>query len=247
VPFISTWIKLVINEKLCFLYEIRLTYGYKVIKCEVSIPDKFLTTIIVTPEDKEKIDYYIKGKADDIEKADVESLFLAGEDNTILKGLLEKDWQYFLSDDRISEVDPLYLLDHIHHIIRKNEIEKMQKQIQKILRIHMKISAILLLTLFIAEGFIYSYLGKNVKLEIDHQVSSIIYASFGARLYFNLPDGTKGMLNSGSKLNYSLPFSNFRQVKLYGEGWFGVSHDEQHPFKINTGITTKEVLVTSLM
>ena len=53
------------------------------------------------------------------------------------------------------------------------------------------------------------------------------------------------MLNSGSKLSYSLPFNNNRQIKLEGEAWFEVNHDEDHPFEISTGNSTVKVLGTS--
>jgi ferric-dicitrate binding protein FerR (iron transport regulator) len=53
------------------------------------------------------------------------------------------------------------------------------------------------------------------------------------------------MLNSGSSLSYSLPFNNNRQVRLEGEAWFEVNHDEAHPFEISTGNSTVKVLGTS--
>ncbi|MDO9581450.1 MAG: DUF4974 domain-containing protein, partial [Bacteroidales bacterium] len=77
------------------------------------------------------------------------------------------------------------------------------------------------------------------------QVNSTIYAPMGARVSFNLPDGTTGMLNSGSQLSYSIPFTNNRHVKLEGEGWFEVTHDENHPFEISTGNSTVKVMGTS--
>lgn len=66
----------------------------------------------------------------------------------------------------------------------------------------------------------------------------------GARVSFHLPDGTVGMLNSGSTLSYSLPFSKNRQIALAGEAWFEVSHDIKHPFEITAGSSTVKVLGT---
>ena len=79
---------------------------------------------------------------------------------------------------------------------------------------------------------------------ISLQVGSAIYAPMGARVSFNLPDGTTGMLNSGSRLSYCLPFANKRRVKLEGEAWFEVNHDEKHPFEISTGNSILKVLGT---
>ncbi|MFA5816435.1 MAG: FecR domain-containing protein [Bacteroidales bacterium] len=193
----------------------------------------------------EKLERYINGQADDNEKAWVESLFLNGEDNYTLRHLLEKDWDSFLSDPSPCEVDLRHLLDRVHHIIRKNEHQKKQTILRRFTRVYMKVAAILLLPLLVAGGLIYSYLSYHGKTTTDQLVSSTIYAPLGARVSFNLPDGTTGMLNSGSHLSYSLPFNNNRQVSLEGEGWFEVNRDEDHPFEINTGNSTVKALGTS--
>ena len=195
--------------------------------------------------DLDKLERYINGVADENEKIWVESLFLSGEDNYTLRHFLEKDWDIIFSDASPSEVNLSYLLDRVHHIIRKNETLKKQKPLQKFIRIYMKAAAILLLPLLVAGVLVYSYLGNHGKTTADRQVSSTIYAPLGARVSFNLPDGTTGMLNSGSRLSYSLPFNNNRQVNLEGEAWLEVAHDKDHPFEINTGNSTVKVLGTS--
>jgi len=196
-------------------------------------------------EELERIERFIKGLSDDKENAFVESLFSEGENNNYLRHHLETVWEIMLRDKALPEVNLSHLLDRVHHIIRKNEIMKRQKPLQKFIRIYMKAAAILLLPLLIAGGLVYSYLGNHGKSISDQQVSSTIYAPLGARVSFNLPDGTTGMLNSGSHLSYSLPFTNNREIKLEGEGWFKVSHDENHPFEINTGNSKVKVLGTS--
>jgi ferric-dicitrate binding protein FerR (iron transport regulator) len=108
----------------------------------------------------------------------------------------------------------------------------------------MKVAAILLLPLLIA-GELFFYYRDYGNRTTDQTVNYTIYCPMGSRISFNLPDGTKGMLNSGSKLSYSVPFSNNRNVILQGEGWFEVSRDESHPFEISTGNSTVEVLGTS--
>ncbi len=195
--------------------------------------------------DIKEIERFIEGKADEIEKARVESLFLTGEDNYTLRYSLEKDWDIMLRDTSSSEVNLSHLLDRVHHIIWKNEILKRQKPLQKFLRIYMKAAAILLLPALLAGGLVYSYLGNYSKTTDDRQVSSSIYAPLGSRVSFNLPDGTTGMLNSGSNLSYSLPFNNNRRIRIEGEAWFEVSRDENHPFEISTGNSTVKVLGTS--
>jgi len=196
-------------------------------------------------EDFNKIERYISGEADDSERKYVESLFLNGEDNDTLRHLVEKEWIHMLRDSSSSGVNLDHLLDRIHHIIRKNEILKRQKPLQKFIRIYMKAAAILLIPLLVAGGFLYNYLSNNKSVINESQVNSTIYAPMGSRVSFNLPDGTTGMLNSGSQLTYSLPFTTKRNVKLEGEAWFEVTRDEVHPFEISAGNSTLKVLGTS--
>jgi transmembrane sensor len=213
---------------------------------EKSDSKKYILRIMVKLEEIKIIEHYIKDLSDDNEKAFVESLFLNGEDNRILKHILEKDWDYFLGDSSVSDVNLNHLLDHIHHIIRKKEVMETRKPFQKFLRIYSRVAAILLLPLLIGGGLAYLYLGNNGKSITGRQVSSSIFAPMGSRVSFSLPDGTSGMLNSGSRLSYSMPFVYNRQVKLEGEGWFEVTHYENHPFEINTGNSVVRVMGTSL-
>ena len=195
--------------------------------------------------DLELIDSYILGLADKSEGEQVESLFINGENNKYLKNSLEKDWDNFSRDSAPSDVKLDHLLDHIHHMIQKKENLKRQKPLQKLFRIYMKAAAILLLPLLLTGTLLYIYTEKSDKALTDQQVSSTIYAPFGARVAFTLPDSTTGMLNSGSKLTYSLPFNNNRNIIMEGEGWFEVKHDEEHPFEINAGGSSVRVLGTS--
>lgn len=55
-----------------------------------------------------------------------------------------------------------------------------------------------------------------------------ITAPYGEVLHFNLPDGSKVILNSGSTLKFSKLFNDgSRDVQLSGEGYFEVKKDDQ--------------------
>lgn len=198
----------------------------------------------IKPEELEKLVHYAEGQADESEKAWVESLFINGEDNSSLRKVLEKDWNSIVRDSGSSGIDLTLLLDRIHHLIRIRDSRKRSSFFWRLVRIYMKAAAILLLPLLVAGGLIYNYLGNKNKTAPDQMVSSSIFAPMGSRVSFNLPDGTLGMLNSGSKLTYSLPFNNNRQIHLDGEAWFDVSKDENHPFEINIGSSKLAVLGT---
>lgn len=61
-----------------------------------------------------------------------------------------------------------------------------------------------------------------------------------------LPDGTQVILNAGSRLQYDSAAlsAGTRIVTLYGEGFFKVKADENHPFMIKTGKVDVRVLGT---
>jgi transmembrane sensor len=197
--------------------------------------------MIFKPEDKDKIERYIAGQGIESEIEWAENLFLKGEENETLRHSLKKEWSAGVHDESFVNTNLSHILDRVHHRIRKDEDLKRQKPLHKILRIYMKVAAILLLPLLI------TFLGYKYLLNSpagDKNVSSSIYAPMGARVSFNLPDGTTGMLNSGSRLSYSIPFSGNRRVTLDGEAWFNVYHDEKHPFEIISGTSTVKVFGT---
>jgi ferric-dicitrate binding protein FerR (iron transport regulator) len=197
-------------------------------------------------DEADKIDRFIKGQADETETVLVESMFLVGEENFELRNSLKTDWLNMVSDNSKSEKNLDHLLDRIHHTIRRNEEKKKQKPLQKLLGFYMRAAAILLLPLLIAGAGVYTYLHNNNKNSQEAEANSTIYAPLGARVSFTLPDGTNGMLNSGSNLSYSIPFTGNRKVSLVGEAWLDVKHDKDNPFEINTGSSTVKVLGTSL-
>lgn len=201
--------------------------------------------MMLKKEELETIERYISGLSDEKEMAEVESLFSDGANNIDLMHLLEKDWNTLSMDNSGSDTDLTYILDRIHHIIRKNEAKQKQKPIHLFLRVYMRAAAILLLPLLIAGGLVYSSLSHKEKPVSDLKTSAMIYAPLGSRVSFNLPDGTSGMLNSGSNLSYTLPFNNDRKVTLVGEGWFEVCRDEAHPFEISVNNSKLKVLGTS--
>jgi transmembrane sensor len=199
---------------------------------------------ILRPEDLEKIERYINGLAEDSERKWVESLFLKGEENYSLRNMLEKDWNLISADSSSSSIDLSNLLDRIHHTIRKNENQKKRSFLRRFSRVYMKVAAILILPLLIAGAIVYKQFRDHSISIFDKPVISTIYAPMGARVSFNLPDGTVGMLNSGSQLSYSLPFDKNRLITLNGEAWFEVCHDQVHPFEITSGSSIVKVLGT---
>ncbi|MDN3550003.1 FecR family protein [Mucilaginibacter aquaedulcis] len=75
---------------------------------------------------------------------------------------------------------------------------------------------------------------------------SSISTKIGERKQINLPDGSVITLNSASNIQIADNFQSKRSVIITdGEAFFDVKHDEKHPFIIQSGTLTTQVLGTS--
>jgi transmembrane sensor len=196
-------------------------------------------------EDIAKIERYVNQQVEEKDKNYVESLFSDGENNAELKQLLEKDWETIPEIHEMKSTNLIQLLDKIHHIIHLNEQQTKPPHPKRYINIYAKVAAVLFIPILITSGLIYSHRVRKIESIIHEKATSEIYAPLGSRVSFTLPDGTVGMLNSGSSLSYTLPFTNNRKVDLKGEAWFEVYHDAKNPFEISTGKSTVKVLGTS--
>lgn len=196
-------------------------------------------------ESIDSIERYINEKSDDKERAQVESLYIEGEDNLYFRNRLRKDWEQTPEEGRQENFDADHTLDRIHHEIRKRENRQANKPLQRLMLFYRRSAALFLIPLLAATLFSYfHYSGKFGKvLEAESVVQ--IYAPGGSRTSFSLPDGTTGMLNSGSTIIYSIPFAGRRNVNLEGEAWFEVVADENHPFTVKAGDAFVKVLGTN--
>lgn len=200
---------------------------------------------MLTQTEIERIGRYINGMADTDDLAWIEELFSRGDKLPDLKQHLRSDWDDVAQNTDIENPNLKRILDRIHHSIRKRESQKRKTLTSRIKKIYINAAAILLLPLIITGGLYFGYLRGLSTMIADPKGSSSIYAPMGSRVSFNLPDGTKGWLNSGSTLTYSLPFNQNRKVALEGEAWFDVLRNENRPFEISAGESTIKVLGTS--
>ena len=90
-------------------------------------------------------------------------------------------------------------------------------------------------------------LSTNLYFLLQEQPSSMntIEVPNGQRASLTLSDGTKVWLNSHSKFTYPAQFSSkMRDVKLEGEGFFEVAHNEKAPFVVHADLLQVKVLGT---
>jgi ferric-dicitrate binding protein FerR (iron transport regulator) len=200
---------------------------------------------MIQQNDIEKLERFSKGLSNAEENRYVYSLFAEKEDSDELKYYIKDEWKKYLENNEDENINLSSLLDRIHHRIHVIENRKKQTLTRKIYRWYSVAAAVLLIPLLIAGGiwFIKEPAVETVYVA-ENPISSTIHAPLGSRISFDLPDGTRGWLNSGSSLEYQLPFSNNRQVAIRGEAWFDVAHDASHPFEISAGNSKVKVLGT---
>lgn len=110
----------------------------------------------------------------------------------------------------------------------------------------MRVAAMLFIPLLLGSLFVI----YRMETRFDKMASSTmqqVIASPGSRVHLFLPDQTEVWLNSGSMLEFptDLNKQSQRKVKLYGQGYFNVSRDPQHPFLVETESLNIRVLGTS--
>lgn len=91
--------------------------------------------------------------------------------------------------------------------------------------------------------------GVFVEREINYNKmtaqTNVLEVPAGQRMSITLSDGTQVQLNGNSRIEYPVIFSRKqRNVKLSGEAFFEVKHDERHPFIVETFASKVEVLGT---
>lgn len=199
---------------------------------------------MIQQSDIEKIERYGKGLSTEKEKQYVHSLFSDNEENEGFEQYIKKEFEDYFVNNPDEKHHLSYLLDRIHHAIRLNEKQKKDTVVRKLYRWYSVAAAVLLIPILVAAGLWFSNLHQRLYEVNQTYVASTIVAPQGSRVSFSLPDGTVGWLNSGSWLEYKLPFEHNRQVAVSGEAWFHVAHDTHHPFEVASGSSMVKVLGT---
>lgn len=199
---------------------------------------------MINKTDIEKLERFSKGLSSAEEEKYIHSLFSENEGNGDFKQHIQKDFDEYLKNNPDENHNLSYLLDRIHHIIHKKESQKKAKAVKRIYQWYSAVAAVLLIPMLIAGGIWFAAHKQQEAIVVEAPVKSMLFAPLGSRISFSLPDGTQGWLNSGSSLEYQIPFNNNRQIAILGEAWFDVAHDANHPFEISAGNSTVKVLGT---
>lgn len=146
-----------------------------------------------------------------------------------IKLVIKSHWDEFEFDSENTEKDLSAVFNRLKEKILTEKIRLSLPQ--KINRVYARVAAILLLPLLL-----YSTYSIVDRYSNQNETWVEIVSPKGTRTHFDLPDGTKVSLNSGSRLKYDLEFENHRQVKLEGEAYFDVFHNVASPFVVQTNI-----------
>ena len=104
-----------------------------------------------------------------------------------------------------------------------------------------RIAAIFILQVILTSLAYFYFQSEN---KTSESAFAEIQCPLGARINFVLPDGTTGYLNGGSRLGYSVDFTESRNVNVTGEAYFDVFHDPDHSFVVHTENLGVKVLGT---
>jgi ferric-dicitrate binding protein FerR (iron transport regulator) len=199
---------------------------------------------MITLSDIEKLERFANGLSTEEEKQYIYSLFAEHEGDHGLKHYLQQQFDEYIKTAPDEDFQLTYLLDRVHHIIHKKEKTSEKSLVRKIYKWYAAAAAILIVPLLIASIVWITEMNADTSVVAEAPVSSTLYAPLGSRINFSLPDGTKGWLNSGSSLDYTIPFSQNRKITVEGEVWLDIAHDEAHPFEIAAGKSKVKVLGT---
>lgn len=200
---------------------------------------------------------YFENKASRDEAAFITKWLEGAENSFKLEKSLHLLWEELEMDTKESEIDLEALLDKIHHSIHLSSTKKTNVRtlsqdrsprisLDRVLRNIGRIAAIFLVPVMGYIGWeIYSQ--KMWEQNQAEVVYNDIICPLGAKSTFELPDGTRINLNTGSTLRYPVIFTGkTREVELSGEAFFDVQHNRQRPFIINTAGLDVRVLGTRL-
>lgn len=140
-------------------------------------------------------------------------------------------WNELAEHKDLEECDGSVILGRIYHKMKNDEFKNLtrEKSIVRILNTISKIAAVLFIPLI---AYVWITKGSDFPIAAETAYSEI-YSPLGTRSMFYLPDGSTGMLNGGSSLEFPAEFrGKSREVLLKGEAYFDVVTDSKKPFVV---------------
>lgn len=188
---------------------------------------------------KHLIQKYSEGKLTLKEQIEL-SEQIADPANSAAEEILYNDWKNQFEPGADSDHGLKRILDRVHHSIRLNEDKKSIRL--NWWQVFQRVAAIVIVPLLLSFMAYYFIQSKSAVIPVSY---AEIQCPMGVRTKFQLPDGSTGFLNSGSRLKYPVQFIGERKVELVGEAFFDVVHNKEIPFHVNTRNLDIKVLGTT--
>lgn len=166
---------------------------------------------------------------------------IADPQNKEVDDFIRNDWKTQLESEDTTFYHLDHVLDKVHHHIRLSE--RKATIVLNGWNYFQRIAAILIFPLLLSFAAYYYF--SQQKADVIAPAYAEIQCPMGVRTKFDLPDGSTGYLNSGSRLKYPVQFNGERKVELVGEAFFDVVHNAEKPFHVTTKNLDIEVLGTS--
>ena len=193
--------------------------------------------------DKEILNRFFNGESGKKDACYIQEVFTAENKKETLKSFLAYQWDHYLNNGDIPEKNLDPVLHKIHFRINVEKCLKDKRPFYRIWKFYYRTAAVILLPLLLAGG-IRLYRHSDTEKNYARIAWAEIHSTMGSRVSFNLPDGTKGWLNSGSTLKYAMNFNENRNVELEGEAYFDVTPDKSSPFYVKASEIQLKVLGT---
>lgn len=190
-------------------------------------------------EIEELLPGYLSGDLPDKDRAMIDEWRMESPQNGIIIQESMKAWEAMSLLHEMEQFNSFEALKKVTTRISKQETTKWWVYIQRV-------AAILLLPLIVYSGYTTIRNFSLKKQQEEHVVMQTISSRQGMVTQFELADGTKVWLNSGSELQFPTLFTgDLREVKLSGEAFFKVTKNEKQPFRVKAKDLNIEVLGTS--
>ena len=182
---------------------------------------------------RDKIDYrllknFTEGKYSFHDLKRISSWFEDSSMRHELESAVGQHWNDFPESNQEHQKDLSIVYEQLREKIRREQPSPVTLP-KRMIRLYSRIAAVLLLPLLI-----YTTIILVEKSKTEETAWAEIYAPPGARTRFVLQDGSKGWLNSNTKLKYPLNFSHNRHLNLTGEAYFEVAKNKKYPLTVTT-------------
>jgi len=190
--------------------------------------------------DNQRIESYFKGEYSSEEENYLGIAFTEASNFEALKAIFKNQWdESFTKDADNHQLN--HILYKLNYQINASLPKDRKPRFIRLITWYARIAAILLIPLLVYTGIVTHQKKQETNMEGWAEMS----APLGARIKFNLPDGSFGWLNSGSTIKYALNFSQKREVQLSGQAFFDVIHQNENKFLVKTKYLDIEVKGTA--